>query len=120
MALPVIILLDLFIYQMLLVIIYIDLEVMVVIFSASLPLNTFHRIDAGVSVQRVSRENLDNIDETRLKVQLLLVPSLSYVKDNVLWGYTSPIEGSRYNLSLFGNPGISKSKESFYYINLGL
>jgi len=81
-------------------------------FSASLPLNTFHRLDAGVSIQRVSRENLDNIDQ-KTESATFIIPSISYVKDNVLWGYTSPIEGSRYNISLYGNPGISKSKESF-------
>jgi len=80
--------------------------------SASLPLNTFHRIDAGLSIQRVSRENLDFIEEP-VDNATFIIPSLSYVKDNVMWGYTSPIEGSRYNISLFGNPGITHSKESF-------
>ena len=81
--------------------------------SASLPLDTFHRVDFGLSLQRVTRENLDNIDEPT-ESATFLVPSLSYVKDNVLWGYTSPIEGSRYNISLYGNPGISDTKQSFY------
>ena len=80
--------------------------------SASLPIDTFHRLDASIGIQRVSRENLDNIDEPT-ESAVFLVPSLSYVKDNILWGYTSPIEGSRYNIRLFGNPGISKSNESF-------
>ncbi len=80
--------------------------------SASLPIDLFHRIDAAVSIQRVSRENIDNIDEPTENATFV-IPSLSYVKDNILWGYTSPIEGTRYNLTLFGNPGISKSKESF-------
>lgn len=82
-------------------------------FSASLPLNTFNRIDASVSIQKVSRENLDNINE-KTESATFIIPSISFVKDNVLWGYTSPIEGSRYNLSLYGNPGITKSKESFF------
>ncbi|MCB0747635.1 MAG: PD40 domain-containing protein, partial [Ignavibacteriae bacterium] len=79
---------------------------------ASYPLNTFHRIDAGISVQRVSRENLDFIDEPVEKATFI-IPSISYVKDNVMWGYTSPIQGTRYNLTLFGNPGFGKTKESF-------
>ncbi|MGE5410328.1 MAG: hypothetical protein ACM3MI_05150, partial [Clostridiales bacterium] len=33
-----------------------------------------------------------------------LIPSVSFVHDNVLWGYTSPIDGTRYNFTLFGNP----------------
>ncbi len=79
---------------------------------ASLPLNTFHRIDAGLSIQRVSKENLDFLEEPIDKATFI-IPSLTYVKDNTMWGYTSPIEGSRYNVSLFGNPGISRSKERF-------
>jgi len=81
--------------------------------NASLPLDTFHRIDAGVSIQRVTRENLDNLDEPTENATFI-IPSLSYVKDNVLWGYTSPVEGSRYKVTLFGNPGVSDSKQSFY------
>ena len=80
--------------------------------SASLPLDTFHRLEADVSIQRVSRENLDNISEPT-ESAVFIIPSLGYVKDNVLWGYTSPIEGTRYNIRLFGNPGISNSNESF-------
>lgn len=80
--------------------------------SASLPLNTFQRIDFALSLQRVTRENLDNID-VPIESATFLIPSLSFVKDNVLWGYTSPAEGSRYKFSLFGNPGLSNSKESF-------
>ncbi|MDX1701692.1 MAG: biopolymer transporter Tol, partial [Melioribacteraceae bacterium] len=81
--------------------------------SASLPLDTFRRIDFSLGLQRVTRENLDNIDEPT-ESATFFVPSLSFVKDNVLWGYTSPIEGSRYNLSLYGNPGLSDKKQSFY------
>lgn len=79
---------------------------------ASLPLNTFNRIEFSLSIQRVTRENLDDI-EVPVQSATFIIPSLSYVKDNVMWGYTSPIEGSRYKLTLFGNPGIIKSNESF-------
>ncbi len=79
---------------------------------ASYPINTFHRIDAGLSILKVTRENLDLVDEPMEKATFV-IPSLSYVKDNVMWGYTSPIEGTRYNLSIYGNPGISNSKASF-------
>jgi len=80
--------------------------------SASLPQNTFNRIDFGLSLQRVTRENLDNIN-VPVESAVFLIPTLSYVKDNVLWGYTSPAEGLRYNFTLYGNPGLSNSKESF-------
>ncbi|MBT8386859.1 MAG: BamA/TamA family outer membrane protein, partial [Ignavibacteria bacterium] len=38
------------------------------------------------------------------------------VHDNVLWGYTAPVEGTRYRLSVFGNLGIADPKLSFYSI----
>jgi len=38
------------------------------------------------------------------------------VHDNVLWGYTSPIDGSRYRFDIYGNPGLSDKRLSFYSI----
>lgn len=43
-----------------------------------------------------------------------IIPSVSFVHDNTLWGYTSPIQGSRYNFTLFGNPGFANKGQSFY------
>lgn len=83
--------------------------------SASLPLNTFYRIDAGLSWFNVKSENLDDINEPMEKASFV-IPSLSFVHDNVLWGYTSPIQGTRYKLDLFGNPGIDNSDLQFYSI----
>lgn len=73
------------------------------IFSASYPLNKFYRVDGTFSWINVSSENLDNPDEPSEKISYL-IPSVSFVHDNVLWGYTSPIDGTRYNFTLFGNP----------------
>ncbi len=79
----------------------------------SYPLNRFYRIDGSLSYMSVTSENLDNISVPSDKATYI-VPSLSFVHDNVMWGYTSPIEGTRYKLSAFGNPGISNSNQSFY------
>ncbi len=83
--------------------------------SASLPINTFHRIDASLSLQRVSKENLDILEDPTEK-ETFIIPSLSYVKDNTLWGYTSPIQGERYKINIFGNPGFTNTKRSFFSI----
>jgi Tol biopolymer transport system component len=83
------------------------------IFSLSYPLNKFYRIDAGLSFLNVSKENLDDSSEPSEKVSFF-VPTLSFIHDNVLWGYTSPIEGTRYRLDVLGNPGINNRKLSFY------
>ncbi len=83
------------------------------VLNASYPLNKFYRLDAGLSWLNVSSENLDNTDEAIDKVGYL-IPSVSFVHDNVLWGYTSPIDGTRYNLTLFGNPISGSQGNSFY------
>lgn len=83
--------------------------------SASLPINRFYRFDAGLSMINVTGDNLDNPNEN-LQQNFYLLPSLNFVHDNVLWGYTSPIDGTRYRFDLFGNPGINDSKRSFYSV----
>lgn len=81
--------------------------------SASYPINRFYRIEASLGVFNVSAENLDNI-LVPLDKQTYVIPNLSFVHDNTLWGYTSPIQGSRYNITVFGNPGINNKRMSFY------
>ncbi len=85
------------------------------VLSARLPISSFYRVDASLSYLNVSSENLDNVAVPTEKVSYL-IPSISFVHDNTLFGYTSPIEGVRYNIGLFGNPGLDNSKRSFYSI----
>ena len=73
--------------------------------SASYPLDKFYRIDTGLSWLYVKNENLDDITEPSENVGFV-VPSVSFVHDNVLWGYTAPIEGTRYRFDLLGDLGI--------------
>ena len=81
--------------------------------SASYPLNRFYRVDGSLGVFSTSSENLDDYTEPSKK-RTFIIPSLSFVHDNTLFGYTSPIEGTRYKFTLFGNPGINDSQRSFY------
>lgn len=81
--------------------------------SASLPLNRFYRFEGGLSWMNVKGENLDDYAEP-IDEASFLVPSIAFVHDNVMWGYTSPIQGTRYRLEAYGNPGIGKKKLSFY------
>lgn len=81
--------------------------------SASLPLNRFYRFEGGLSWMNVKGENLDDYAEP-VDEASFLVPSIAFVHDNVMWGYTSPIQGTRYRLEAYGNPGIGKKKLSFY------
>jgi Tol biopolymer transport system component len=84
--------------------------------SVSYPLNRFYRIDGGLSWLNVSSENLDNPLEESDKVSYL-IPSGSFVHDNVLWGNTAPVQGTRYRFDVYGNPGISGKNLSFYTLH---
>ena len=83
--------------------------------SASFPLNRFYRFDFGASVLNVTGENLDNILEPAENVTFT-IPQVSFVHDNVLWGYTAPIQGTRYRFDVFGNLGVTDPNKSFYSI----
>jgi outer membrane protein assembly factor BamA len=56
---------------------------------------------------------MDNPLEPTEKLDYLM-PLISYVHDNTLFGYTAPIKGTRYNISLFGTPKIGADGISFY------
>lgn len=81
--------------------------------SASFPLNRFYRLDFGLSLLNVRGENLDDLSEPQENVTFT-VPQLSFVHDNVLWGYTAPIQGTRYRFDVFGNLGVIDPDLSFY------
>lgn len=83
--------------------------------SASFPLDRYFRFDFGVSVLNVIGENLDNIAEPEENVTFT-VPQISFAHDNVLWGYTAPIQGTRYRFDVFGDLGIADPHQSFYSI----
>jgi Tol biopolymer transport system component len=80
--------------------------------SVSYPFSRFKRIDGGISYNHISKENLDNPAEPSKHLDFLL-PAISYVHDNTLWGYTAPIKGTRYNLTLLGTPKIGANGVSF-------
>lgn len=84
-------------------------------FAASYPLTKFNRIDLGLNYLVITKENLDLIFEP-IQRRNLLLSSVSYVHDNSLWGYTSPGNGTRYNLTAYGTPKISSNGLSFVSI----
>lgn len=85
------------------------------IVSASVPMSRFYRFETSVSGINVTSENLDNIYEPMERV-FYLIPSVSFVHDNTMWGYYSPIQGTRYKTTIFGNLGFGDSRKSFYSI----
>lgn len=81
--------------------------------NANYPLNRFYRVETSLSYLNVRSENLDDI-RVPLQSDNFLVPSLSFIHDNILWGYTAPIEGTRYRLDTYGNPGFDKKSLTFW------
>jgi Tol biopolymer transport system component len=80
--------------------------------SVSYPISKFDRIDGIVSYNRLTKENLDNPAEPTQKLDFVM-PIVSYVHDNTLWGYTAPMKGTRYNVSLMGTPKIGSTGVEF-------
>ncbi|MBS1550999.1 MAG: PD40 domain-containing protein [Bacteroidetes bacterium] len=94
--------------------------------SASYPISRFKRIESNLSVEHISRENLDVASEP-INTKTLIVPSASLVHDNTVFGYTAPVSGTRYNFTLFGSPKLGSDGIGFgsllgdfrHYIKLG-
>lgn len=81
--------------------------------SISYPFNRFYRFDLGMSFLNLSAENLDYPDDSFEKITYL-IPNIAFVHDNTLFGYTSPIEGTRYRFDALANPFIKNKKYGFY------
>ncbi len=83
--------------------------------SASYPLNRFYRLDLGLSLTNATQTNLDDPLE-EMKENTFLVPSIAFVHDNTIFGYTAPIDGTRYRLEFMANPFIQSDKYGFYSV----
>ncbi len=83
--------------------------------SFSYPLNRFYRISGAFSFMHLSSENLEDYRFPVLN-EYYTVPAISFVHDNTLWGYYSPIQGVRYNINLMGNLGILDKSKTFYSV----
>lgn len=84
--------------------------------SFSYPLNRFYRLDFGLGLLNATQTNLDDAF-VESRDNTFLVPSVSFVHDNTIFGYTAPIDGSRYRLEIMANPIINPSQYGFYSIN---
>lgn len=79
---------------------------------ASYPFSRYARIDAGLQIMNMSRENVDFPQEPTLS-RFVTVPTLSYVLDDALAGFWAPVKGTRLNVTLEGSPGWSENGLSF-------
>ncbi len=80
--------------------------------SASYPISRFKRFEGSLAVENITRENLDNTLEP-VESKPLAIPSFSIIHDNTQYGYTSPVAGTRYNLTLLGSPKFGENGIGF-------
>lgn len=80
--------------------------------SMSYPLSFFRRIETSTSLS----QSVKDVDITDYRRSLLLSNSVSYVKDNAIWGYTGPLDGERFNATLGYTTDIQNSNENFYSV----
>lgn len=81
--------------------------------ALSYPLSFFRRIEAGITLANSKR---DVTEEGINRRALLLTNSISYVKDNSIWGPTGPIDGNRFNITLSYTTDIQFSNVNYYTI----
>jgi len=82
---------------------------------ATYPFSKYNRLDFGLTWLNLSKDNL-SLPEVASQRRQLIVPSLSYVHDNSLWGIIAPANGERYNLSFIGSPKFSNQSLGFVTI----
>jgi Tol biopolymer transport system component len=84
--------------------------------NASLPFDRFNRIELGLAWNNVSSENVDNADEKTV-TRTLLIPSLRYVHDDVLYGWFAPAQGTRYNIGISASPKLQNGGKQFMILD---
>lgn len=72
-------------------------------FWASLPFSRYSRLDGGMQVMAMSRENIEQPVLPGLS-RFVVVPQVSYVFDNTLMGFWAPVDGTRLNVTMEASP----------------
>ncbi|MCC6845561.1 MAG: hypothetical protein LC116_03725 [Bacteroidetes bacterium] len=87
--------------------------------NASYPFDRFRRLEFGLGMQLVTRENLDYVEEPSASV-FAVSPHIKYTFDNTDWGWFGPNRGARYFASISASPKISNSTPEFITFNTDL
>ncbi len=81
----------------------------------SYPFSKFNRVELDLNWYNVTLENLtQNVPNQKVTTVL---PTLSYVHDSVLWGFTGPVDGSRYSVSFTASPKYNSQSRDFRTIS---
>lgn len=81
--------------------------------SASYPVHTFRRFGLEVTALEVEREILDEDSQAMSFRGRLLLPRIHHAFDNTLWGWTGPVQGNRWLVSLQHSVPISGDRLSY-------
>lgn len=82
--------------------------------AASYPFSTFRRIEGSINVRKERRE-YDFRGEAVNGV--VISNTVSYVKDNSLWGVTGPVDGQRFNFTLGHTIDVENDDVNFFTIS---
>jgi Tol biopolymer transport system component len=79
------------------------------------PFSKFNRLEFNLNWYNVVLEYLTfPLPDERITT---ILPSLSYVHDSVLWGFTGPVDGSRYAFSYLASPKYSSESLDFQTVS---
>jgi Tol biopolymer transport system component len=79
---------------------------------ASRPFDRFNRLDFGLSWFNLARDNLD-VPFAPAQHRTVIMPGISLVHDNTLFGAIAPVNGSRYALTLSASRKLTDESLSF-------
>jgi len=84
---------------------------------ASRPFSTFSRIEASLAQVFIDRKYYDRVYGDMRPNRSSQITSMtgSYVFDNVLWGYTAPMNGRRFKVTLDAGINLFDSKDINFY-----
>jgi hypothetical protein len=73
------------------------------------PISKTRRIDLSTSFVNIDRDVFDwlQYDYVQAQTRHFVVPTLAYVFDNSLWGWTGPMNGGRYRVGFTYSPSFS-------------
>ena len=80
--------------------------------AANMPFDKFNRLDLALGFMNISRQNLD-IPDGPIQETNIILPSISIVHDNSKWGFLAPVMGSRYDITMYGSPGLFSNSLTF-------
>ncbi len=84
--------------------------------SAAYPFDRYNRMNFGLNWYNVSKENMD-YQGVPIDKRMVLVPQVTYTHDNSLWGYTAPVNGTRFKFDVFGTPRLGSTGLSFVNVD---